>query len=62
MDCITYPHKSNQRTPDFVLRISLDGRAGYYMWGIKKERKTLTFTKDYGVGYEPVDLDIPNVL
>ena len=29
------------------------------MWGIKNERKTVTSTKDYAVGFPGVDLNIP---
>jgi hypothetical protein len=29
------------------------------MWGIKNERKSVTFTKEYTVGFKRADYDIP---
>jgi hypothetical protein len=42
-------YEDNQGIPDFVLRNSLDGWIGHYMWCVKNEGKTVTFTKDVTV-------------
>jgi hypothetical protein len=43
---ITYMRKSNRQNSDFVLLNTLDDLIEYYIWYVKNEGKTLTFTKD----------------